>query len=41
MIEEFGGAVLNRGMAGFAFLGLLFGLYLVKRPSANLAQRGE
>gem|GEM_PF-6927028 len=41
MIEEFGGAVLYRGMAGFAFLGLLLGLYLVKRPSVNLSQRGE
>lgn len=40
-IDEFGGAVLYRGMAALALLGLLLGVFLVKRPSVNLSQRGE
>lgn len=41
VFDEFGGAALYRGMAAMALLGLLLGVYLVRRPSANLSREAD
>ncbi|WP_256761133.1 MFS transporter [Cohnella sp. WQ 127256] len=36
LMDEYGGALLYRGMGLFALLGLLLGIYLVKRPTRSM-----
>ncbi|MFC4600107.1 MFS transporter [Cohnella hongkongensis] len=40
-MDELGGAVLYRGMAGLAVLGAAIGVFMIQRPAHNMKQRGE
>jgi len=41
VLDEYGGSVLYRGMAGLAVVGLILGLYMARRPAGEIASRGD